>query len=77
MVLEHLVQVDYIVLKIANGKLVKEIRESHRNRFFFPKELEFLLEATGFRCKRMCPFMDLAGEPGLDTWNVAVIAEAV
>ncbi len=76
-IMDHCVQVDYTVFKIVDQKLVEEVRESHRNRFFFPRELEFLLDAAGFRCKRTCPFMDLEGEPALDTWNVAVVAEAV
>lgn len=51
--------------------------EVHAVRFFFPLELELLLELEGFRLDAINEFGDLDREPGDETWNVSVVATAV
>ena len=75
-IMGHYVQVDYTIYQIENDRIVKEVQESHRNRFYFPKELEMLLDNCGFSCRQICPFMKLGQECSSEDWNVSVIATA-
>lgn len=50
-------------------------QESHTMRYFFPKELELLLDLAGFSEMEIRSFPDL-DPPSADTWNVLVTAAA-
>ena len=75
-VLNHTVQVNYKLLRLAGDRVLDEVDESHIMRFFFPQELTHYLEDADLRVVRLCPFMDLEREPGELDWIVAVVAEA-
>lgn len=76
-IINHIVQVNYTVMRIKGNKIIEETKESHQMRFFFPQELTYFLEKNGFCVRKICPFMSLDGEPTVNDWNIAVIAEGV
>jgi hypothetical protein len=43
-------------------------------RFFFPLELEYFLQTTGYRLLAIVPFMEKERTPTECDWNVTVIA---
>lgn len=53
---------------------VSEFGEHHRVRFFFPRELEALLQASGFAVAASCPFMRPNEALGEKDWNMTFIA---
>jgi len=75
--LRHTCEVHYRLLVLRGRELVDEVKEVHVVRYFFPQELRHYLEERGFRLLKLCPFMDLEGEPSEHTWNVMAIAKAV
>ncbi|HLP51899.1 MAG TPA: class I SAM-dependent methyltransferase [Chitinophagales bacterium] len=44
---KQLCKVDYTILDYRGGQLIKQIKESHTNRFFLPQEMNCLLTAGG------------------------------
>ena len=73
---KHLCTVDYRLWTIDGSQLVDEVTESHAMRYFFPLELELLLERAGFSLLRIGAFPDFGTEPDFSTWNVLVVASA-
>ncbi len=75
---DHVCDVNYklFVLHKKNGKY-EEIDEEHTVRFFFPKEVEYMLKATGFEVLKICPFLDLNKKIDEYTWNMCVIAKKI
>lgn len=70
----HACHVDYHVWRIEQLRLAAETRERHTMRFFFPLELEAMLQQTGFELVRMGAFPELERAPDESTWNVCVVA---
>jgi hypothetical protein len=56
---------------------VSEIQETHRMRYFFPLELSFFLDSSGFSLERLGAFPKFDDEPDETTWNVVAVARAV
>ncbi len=75
-VLQQIVTVDYTIFALKDNTVAKEVKESHRMRYFFPQELSFFLENGGFSLLKICPFLDSAGEVSRDAWNICVVAKA-
>ena len=75
---EHICEVNYklLILNKDDNKF-GEIDEKHIIRFYFPQEIKFFLEATGFEVFKICPFLDLRGNVDETIWNIAVIAKKV
>jgi SAM-dependent methyltransferase len=73
----HLSAVHYHILEITDDRLVAEAQEDHTMRFFFPMELEFLLDSSGFDLLRLTAFPGLEKEADETTWNALVVARAV
>lgn len=73
----HLCTVDYRLWALEAGRLLEEITERHVMRYFFPRELELLLDLAGFSLTRIGGFPDFAREPTAATWNVFVLASAL
>ena len=44
-------------------------------RYFFIQELNFLLENTGLKLVKVCPFMDSLQQPTTDDWNITIICK--
>ncbi len=60
----------------VSGEAHGTFSETHTVRFFFPDELERLLDRAGFKLLRLSGFPDIETEPGASTWNVLGIAMA-
>jgi SAM-dependent methyltransferase len=69
--------VNYQVWRIKEDRVVARVTESHRMRYFFPLELDLLLETAGFLRLRTGAFPEFSSEPDENTWNVLVAARAV
>jgi len=68
------VDVEYQLLELRGGQLLREVRESHVMRFFFAQELALLLEAANLQLVGMCPFLQAGSTIGEHDWNVTVVA---
>lgn len=73
---QQLCTVSYRLLRLRGDRVVEEITEDHVMRFFFPRELELLLDASGFDLVRIGAFPNIAEDVNDSTWNVSVIARA-
>ncbi|HEX8474373.1 MAG TPA: class I SAM-dependent methyltransferase [Pyrinomonadaceae bacterium] len=73
----HLCTVRYEVWQIEEGQSLRHTQETHRMRYFFPLELEHLLECAGFAPLRLGAFSNFECEPDETTWNVMCAARAV
>jgi SAM-dependent methyltransferase len=75
---DHICEVNYklLILNKGNSKF-SVIDEKHVMRFYFPQEIIFFLEATGFEVLKICPFLDLKGKVDENIWNIAVVAKKV
>jgi SAM-dependent methyltransferase len=70
-------EVRYRLLDLAGERVVAEVEETHRMRFFFPAELDLLLARAGFRLSHLCRFPVLDTEVTPETWIFGAVAEAV
>ncbi|HAF61978.1 MAG TPA: hypothetical protein DCK95_06600 [Anaerolineaceae bacterium] len=73
----HVCRVRFKVYKIEKKQLLDETFEEHEVRFFFPQELAFFLQSSGFQLIHMGPFPSYNGELNETTWNTLVIAKGV
>ena len=60
--------------RVKHDKVLNSVDETHTMRFFFPKELEFILTRTGYALVGMHPFMQCEGELTENDWNMVVVA---
>lgn len=68
--------VRYHIWQLNDNMLTAETQEEHQMRFFFPKELEFLVQTAGFKLIRLGSFPDYENSPSDNTWNVIAICKA-
>jgi len=73
----QLCNVYYHLWRLRQRKLTGETEERHSVRYFFPLELNLLLECAGFAPIRLGVFPHFDQEPDETTWNVLVVARAV
>ena len=76
-VMRQVAEVRFTFMTFLDGRKTGEFEELHRVRFFFPREIEALLEAGGFRVEYMSPFLELDRPVQPHDWNVTVAAVAV
>jgi hypothetical protein len=69
--------VHYHLWRLERDRFVAETEESHPVRYFFPLELDLLLECTGFSPLRFGVFPEFDHDPDETTWNVMGVAQAV
>ena len=74
-ILTHTVKVTFDLLHIEHERVLDRLEEMHAMRFFFPKELDFMLTKTGYEVLGMHPFMELDGDLTENDWNMTVIAK--
>lgn len=67
--------VTYDVLRIEEDR-VERGTECHQMRYFFPKEIELLLEGTGFMPLKIGAFPNFSDSPNEDSWSVLIAARA-
>lgn len=68
--------VHYDLWWMAGGGPVRHVEENHTVRFFFPLELELLLERAGFVLRALSDFDAPDRPPSEQSWNVWCVAEA-
>jgi hypothetical protein len=71
----QLVTVHYTLFQHRGKRVVSETSETHRMRFFFPLELELLLEAAGLELVALRCFGDLDREPDEQSWNTIAVVQ--
>lgn len=69
--------VHYRLWHIDSDRIVVEAEEEHEMRFFFPRELELMLDVSGLSLTRLGAFPDIDVTPSESTWNVVLVARAV
>ena len=72
----HCCDVRFDLWFLEDNKMVDRTSEVHRMRFFFPMEIELLLDATGFDLVHIGDFEELDKAPDEETWNTFVVAKA-
>jgi SAM-dependent methyltransferase len=73
----HVCTVHFHVWRLEGERLAAEVQEDHQVRYFFPLELEFFLECSGFTLIRLGAFPEFDRDPDEKTWNVLAVARAV
>lgn len=73
----HLCGVSYHLWRLEGDQLIGETEETHWMRYFFPLELNLLLECSGFTPIRLGAFPEFDREPDETTWNAMAVARAV
>jgi SAM-dependent methyltransferase len=73
----HTCNVRYHLWQLRDDRLISETQESHRMRYFFPRELDLFLDHCGFTRVRLGAFPDVDQDPSEETWNVIAVARAV
>ena len=71
----HICWTNYKVVVTENDKIVDKFEEKHFSRFFFPQEIKFYLESSGFEVLSICPFLHLDSILDENEWNMAIIAK--
>jgi len=76
-VVKQIVTVNYKILKLEGKKVLEEVKETHRMRYFFIQEMKFFLENADLKLVKVCPFMDSSKQPKIDDWNITVISKNI
>jgi SAM-dependent methyltransferase len=69
--------VHFQVWRLLENHLVSESAEDHVMRYFFPQELAFFLEMSGFEPVFLGAFPEFDDKPQKTTWNVLQVARAI
>jgi SAM-dependent methyltransferase len=72
----HLCTVRYHLLRVEGARVTADEEEEHVMRYFFPLELELMLELAGFRLASLSAFPSLELPLGEGTWNALAVAVA-
>jgi SAM-dependent methyltransferase len=73
-IFHHFVDVHFHLWKIKADRIISETTEKHKMRFFFPQELIFFLNQTGFVPLSIGCFPEINKEPDETTWNILIVA---
>jgi len=73
----HLCSVHFNLWKISGKCIVSETEETHLMRYFFPLELNLLLECAGFSPIRLGAFPEFDRDPDETTWNILGVGRAI
>lgn len=71
---DHRVDIIFHTLEIKDTEIISEVKETHRMRFIFPKEIQYYLKCCSFKEVQFCPFMKLRTKLSSKDWIVTVIA---
>jgi hypothetical protein len=75
-ILEDSVSVSMTTVIQEDKRVIDEFVETHKVRYFFPTQIRFLLELSGFELVSLHPFMALGKEPSDADWNLTAVAKA-
>lgn len=70
-------RVQYHLWMLRDKQVVRETEEAHSMRFFFPIELELMLDQIGFELLSLTAFPSLERPADETSWNALVIARRV
>jgi hypothetical protein len=73
----HLCEVQYHLWRLAGDRVEREDEELHTIRYFFPMELELMLEQASFKLISLTAFPSLDRPADETSWNVFGVAQAV
>jgi len=76
-ILNHICEVDYRLIVSEERRIIEEVKERHRVRFFFPQEIRHYLKESGFNLLKLCSFLELDADPSERVWNAAAISQVV
>ncbi len=65
----------YEIIHSRGREILREVKEEHTMRFFFPLEIEYFLEQTGFELVRLGSFPNYEQPLSDATWNAFAIAK--
>lgn len=71
----QVVTVTFVTNASEGGNPAGHCEETHRMRFFFPREIALLVDGAGLRLRLLAPFLKPDDEPGVGDWNVVVVAQ--
>lgn len=74
---QHSCTVDFQIWRLHGDRLTARTQEHHQVRYFFPLELELLLEDAGLSLLRLGAFPDFEQEADDTTWNAFIVARAL
>jgi len=69
--------VEFRVLAFEQDRLVADFTEVHSMRYFLAQEMSFILQATGWQVRHLCPAFDLDGTVDANTWHMVAIATPI
>ena len=70
---ENRVDVNYdILIKNKASGLVEEVKETHRMRYLFKPEIDFVCDLQGFKLVSIREWMT-GNEPGFESWGVCMV----
>jgi SAM-dependent methyltransferase len=69
--------VNYTTFVLKGERLVDRFAETHRVRYFFPKELRRSLVRCGFKVLSIHPFMRQFSRVTAEDWNLTVVARRI
>jgi SAM-dependent methyltransferase len=72
----HLVRLHFHLWHLTGKQVKNETEELHVVRYFFPKELELMLNQSGFNLISLSSFPTLSQPADETTWNIFVVAKA-
>jgi len=70
----RIVEVTFKIMNIQRNRLVDDVIEIHRVRYFFLNELKIFCQRAGFLILETTPFMKRHRKPGIEDWNITVVA---
>ncbi len=73
-IFNHTVKSHYTLRAFKGNKILDDVRETHILRYFFPQEIIYFLEQTGFEVLSFSEFMDLDKPPSMDVWDAMIVA---
>ena len=75
--LGNCVDVNYSFMILRGRRILVEMQETHRMRYFFKPEIELFLETAGFRLETFSSTDDWRHPPDERTWNAMLVARAI
>lgn len=72
--MKHEAEVSFRCLVFKGESKMKEVRETHHLRYFYPREMEETLERCGYELLAFQPFKDTSRSANENDWNLTIVA---
>jgi hypothetical protein len=73
---QQVANVSFHLIALSGDRVVDELTELHRVRFFLAGELRFMLGSAGWEVLTICPAFNLDAPITSETWHLVGIARA-